>query len=357
MNELSRLSDADLIQALKRWVADEKRSQARVIEHLAEFDSRELHAPGGYHSLFAYCTGELGYAEAAAYKRIQSARAARKFPDIIELLSAGRVSISAVAVLSPHLTSDNYKRLLAEAEGKSMRCLEQLVAALAPRPDKRDRVMRLLERGNPTSSAATLESSPLQAPSPPSAPDFALGAGPSPGPSIGPSQKIEALSPERVHFGFTGSSELRRKLDRAKELLWHKAPAGHLEDVIGAVLDFYLAHRDPDLRLAKQDAKPVPPSAPPAAAAGRRIPQAVKDAVWRRDGGRCAYVSPGGRRCDARAGLEYDHILPWAFGGESDSVKNIRLLCRTHNQRAARELGLFRPQSPQSEPAHRRPSA
>ncbi len=404
MNDISRLTDAELTQALKRWVGDEKRSQAKVVAHLAEFDKRDLWVEAGFHSLFAYATRELGYAEGAAYKRIRAARAARKYPIVVDLLSSGRVSLSAVAVLSPYLTPGNHARLFTEAQGKTTRELEEFVASFAPRPDRRDFVMRLPDRTSappgdvpapPPGSGLALPGSKLPLPesalvfpgaaTPPSGtalpppgaalplppPDFALGACPPPGPANGHSQKIEALSPERVHFGFTGSQELRRKLDRAKGLLWHKAPAGHLEDIIGAVLDFYLERRDPALRLAKQDAAaarlngaggapaPALPPIPAAPASGgaRRIPQTVKDAVWRRDGGRCAYVSPGGRRCDCRSGLEYDHILPWAFGGRSNTAENVRLLCATHNRRAARELGLLRPPGPRPEPPGRGASA
>jgi 5-methylcytosine-specific restriction endonuclease McrA len=57
----------------------------------------------------------------------------------------------------------------------------------------------------------------------------------------------------------------------------------------------------------------------------------VKRAVWQRDVGRCAYVSTDGRRCSARARLEFDHAVPIARGGTA-RPENMRLLCRAHNQ-------------------------
>jgi len=62
----------------------------------------------------------------------------------------------------------------------------------------------------------------------------------------------------------------------------------------------------------------------------RYIPRSVRDKVWARDGGRCAFVSPGGRRCGSRWDLEIDHIVPLARGGGS-SPSNLRLLCSRHN--------------------------
>jgi len=57
----------------------------------------------------------------------------------------------------------------------------------------------------------------------------------------------------------------------------------------------------------------------------------VKRAVRERDQGKCTFVSETGQRCCSRRGLEYDHVIPVARGGEA-TIENIRLLCRAHNQ-------------------------
>src|SRR5439155_3269574 len=59
----------------------------------------------------------------------------------------------------------------------------------------------------------------------------------------------------------------------------------------------------------------------------RHIPAEVKRKVWIRDGGRCAFVSAGGRRCGERGFLEFHHVEPYAVGGEA-TVENISLRCR-----------------------------
>ena len=64
---------------------------------------------------------------------------------------------------------------------------------------------------------------------------------------------------------------------------------------------------------------------------GRLVPAAVRRDVWKRDGHQCAFIGGNGRRCEARRGLECDHIVPVARGGEA-TVSNVRLLCRAHNQ-------------------------
>jgi hypothetical protein len=71
----------------------------------------------------------------------------------------------------------------------------------------------------------------------------------------------------------------------------------------------------------------------------RHIPQTVRDEVFVRDGGRCTYVGPDGRRCGETWNLEIDHIIPYAKGG-SNAPENLRLLCPAHNRLAAeREFG------------------
>jgi hypothetical protein len=60
------------------------------------------------------------------------------------------------------------------------------------------------------------------------------------------------------------------------------------------------------------------------------IPTEVRNAVWRRDEGRCV-------RCGSRERLEFDHIIPVADGGSS-TERNIELLCETCNRSKGRAL-------------------
>jgi len=62
----------------------------------------------------------------------------------------------------------------------------------------------------------------------------------------------------------------------------------------------------------------------------RYIPLEVKTAVWERDQGHCAFVSRNGRHCSERRWIEFHHVVPFAWGGQS-TVDNIELRCRTHN--------------------------
>ena len=48
-------------------------------------------------------------------------------------------------------------------------------------------------------------------------------------------------------------------------------------------------------------------------------------------------MAPDGTRCCETRNLEFDHIKPFALGGES-TVENLRLVCRGHNRMYAENV-------------------
>jgi 5-methylcytosine-specific restriction endonuclease McrA len=67
----------------------------------------------------------------------------------------------------------------------------------------------------------------------------------------------------------------------------------------------------------------------------RHIPKAIKQKVWKRDRGRCAFVGSNGKRCNSDYLVQFDHYpIPFARGGPS-TVNNLRLLCAKHNRHTA----------------------
>jgi hypothetical protein len=137
---------------------------------------------------------------------------------------------------------------------------------------------------------------------------------------------VEALAPERYRLQLTIGRATRDKLDRAKALMRHAVPSGDLSAILDRALDLLLA----DLERAKFANVARPHSSSHPAKRTRHVPAAVRRAVWRRDGGQCAFVGPRGR-CDKTAFLEFHHVRPFDAGGES-TAQNIELRCRAHNQ-------------------------
>ena len=72
---------------------------------------------------------------AGLQERIAAARASRRHPALLTMLDDGRLHLSGIAVLAPHLTDTNCGELLARATHKTKRELLVLVAEIAPKPD------------------------------------------------------------------------------------------------------------------------------------------------------------------------------------------------------------------------------
>jgi hypothetical protein len=92
----------------------------------------------GCSSLFTYCTQVLHLSEHAAYNRIETARAARRFPMILELVESAAVTLTTVRLLAPNLTEANHRDVLERARHKTKRDVELIVATLNPQPDEAD---------------------------------------------------------------------------------------------------------------------------------------------------------------------------------------------------------------------------
>lgn len=332
------LTDDEVIASLRSLVGDERRTVASVLRHLNEFDRRKLSAGKGFPSLFEYCVKELKYAQSEAGRRIQAARAAVKYPVLFKAIERGLLSLTVVSILAPHLKWDNYRKLIRAAKGLTTREVEALVSSMNPIPSAPAEKIRILTvavppppvQDNELFAPRAVEAEPLSSAeaevSPPSEPQVPEGT-----PTVSTVEPVKAV--QRVHFSFTGDEALLRDYERAKELSRHKWPAGKMEDVFAGAMRALLDRIDPDKRSRRKER--VRRLA--AGARSRHIARAVKDEVWARDGGRCVYPGEGGRLCGARAGLQFDHVKPWALGG-SGEAGNIRLLCRTHNDLEARRV-------------------
>jgi hypothetical protein len=149
---------------------------------------------------------------------------------------------------------------------------------------------------------------------------------------------IQATSPERYRVQFTIGKESHDKLRRLQALLRREIPDGDPGTIIDRALSLLLAKVEKTKlgRAAgprrRQLIRPgTDTDVREAGLRSRHMPQAIKDAVSRRDADQCAFVSAAGERCTERTFLEFHHIQPYAKGGPA-TVENISLRCRRHNQ-------------------------
>jgi hypothetical protein len=305
----------------------------------------------------------LGLCESTAGRHIAAARVCRNHPEVFAMVASGALHASALSLLRKHLTTENAAELFELCKQRSARKVEELLATRFPRPDVRDLVRRL-----PTPPGLTLdvgcasEKVPAEISPPEPAVELtktkatesrpreplAAPAPPKPG-------RLEPLSADRFGVHFTADGEFLELLERVRGLAGHRLPSGDLMTLLKLGLEAY------ERELSKQrfalgrkqrgsrGVAPAPSTPEPAKLAPdpesnasstlkrrRRYPADVARAVFLRDGKQCSYVSPDGRRCNARRCLELDHIDPYAVGGQC-TIENLRLRCRAHNQRHAQQ--------------------
>jgi len=330
------LSGAALLAATRELVRRSHVLEAELLVHLGEIDERKLYLDSPFPSMFAFCVAEFGFSEAAAYDRIQVARAGRRLPSILDAATAGRVHLTGLRLLAPHLTEENHGRLLAEAAGKSKREIEEIVARLAPRPPVPATVRKVADR-RIVFVSAHMRTPPSAGPgadppaeTPASDQLAAVRAIEQPRPAVAP------LSADLFKIQFTATVEFRDKLREAQDLLRHRVPDGDLASIFGKALDVLIEKVKKERFAVGRKARRTAMKSG-GASSSRHIPDSIKRAVYERDQGRCTFIDQRGRRCGARDALEFEHVEGFART-HSHTVEGIELRCRAHNQHAADQM-------------------
>ena len=315
------LSDEELLRAADDWAESDRRRTLDILGILIALDDRDLPTRKGHPGLFKFCTERLRFSEAMAFWRIRTARAAKQYPKVAELLESGEMNITTVTILSHYLSPENSDDLLSQAAGKTRKEVESLIASLQPSAPRRDVVVKcgpaVIAKAEWPEPAATA----------PAADGGAAGGGAAEQRAL---DVVEAIDAERRRLHFDVGPDTAQLLERAREILRHKFPFASLEDIVREALNVLLTEKDFDRDEGSAEGTPGEGKD-----GSRNIPMWVRRAVWRRDGGRCVFVGEEGRTCGERSWLEFDHVVPFGQGGRSDDPANVRLLCRAHNRAAA----------------------
>ena len=328
---LSHVSDAVLVRDLSAIVSRERVTIAEVLAHIGEIDARKLYASAGYSSMFVYCVEKLHFSEDETGKRIHAARAARQYPILFTALAGGRLHLTAVCLLAPHLSPETVAELAETASHRSKSEIEDILAAryrLPPPPPRTPTAQCVLAPEHAPEHVGALQSQSEHVP------EHVAGA-------LSPSTQV----PEHVVvFGsatqhvpgpeptpaplcqLTVRQSTRDKLRYAQAMLSHAIPSGDPSDVLDRALDLLIARTQ-----TRRFGAPRKDESRRARATGRYIPAEVRRAVWERDQGQCTFVGTEGHRCRTKAYLQFDHITPFAKRRDT-SADGLRLRCRTHNQ-------------------------
>jgi 5-methylcytosine-specific restriction endonuclease McrA len=322
----------------------------------------------------------------------------RRFPALLDTISAGELHLTGLLMLGPHLTDENLVEVLARAKHRTKKEIASLVRQLDPLPDVPPRIeplgpapARLIPEA-PTWSEFVASMCPVRELPPGERPrdwaesraesenvnDVAGREGSSEDASpVEPELscvELQALSepaparltPQRYKVQFTASEEYVKLVEEAQALLSRSAGRATLDElqlrgmralVTELKRQKYAVTARPRKRSDVALSPPAP--APEAEQAdrngsthrpepvhetehqlprqrGRYVPAAVRRDVFERDAGRCSYSDASGQRCRETHGLELHHVTAFARGGEH-TLSNLTLRCRAHNALAAEQ--------------------
>ena len=366
---IRHLNSDVLMSKLQELVADDSAIEAELLATIGEVDRRGLYRERAHPNMFRFCVDELHLSESVAGVRITVARAARRFPQLLEKIRCAELHLSGARMLLPFLNEENVEALLAAATHKSRTEIERLLAVRFPKPDVPACVRKLPTKQ--TTASETIASSPSRRTinAPANTQTTPAVNSPNDAPRVSdPHAALAPLSAERYKIQFTADAKLHAKLVEAQELLGPSVRKGDLATLFSKSLDLLVADlkkRKHGVRTSEATGKTVSKVAtsadgqhapieeaashetptehrqeehvsPPSKKRSRYIPRAVRRAVFERDGGQCAYVDARGRRCCERGGLQYHHRIPFGRGGDSTAA-NLELRCSGHNILAAEQ--------------------
>ena len=267
---------------MESFARKERELLTAVLWHLKEIDARRLFCDLGFSSLFAYCTKKLGYSDDQAFRRINAARLLKDLPEMAEKLSSGDLTLTNASLAQSlfrqeKMPAEKKRDVLAQLENKTTKEAEAIIVGMNPKAKARD--------------------------------------------------KIKATAKDQVTITFTAPKQLQEKLDKLKALLAHSHPNISLAELVEILANHTLEKLDPIKKPKRPAQTPKSPGATKATEPARYVSASLQRAVWQRDQSKCS-------NCKTEYALEIDHIIPISCGGKS-TLDNLRLLCRSCNQRAA----------------------
>ena len=237
---VSALSDDRLLSRTKELSRIEHHLEVVVIDHLREIQKRRLYLRRGFSSLFDYAVRELGYSDAAAWRRIKAMRLCADVEGARERLQNGTMTLNAAAQLQHAFDRQERKKerpARSAPGGTGCGAAAQSQEGSAPaRPAERKPVpvldsearRELVEQASGKSSREVMQ---LLAEVDPE-----LAA---------PADRVRPLGGGRWELKAVIDDECRRGLERLKGLLSHVDPHLTLGQLMGRLVREGLDRHDP----------------------------------------------------------------------------------------------------------------
>ena len=281
--DYSKLSDKELLTSIDNFVAKEKGLTIEILKHLLIIQERRLFCELGFSSLFEYGVEHLGYSKSECYNRISAMNLLRQTRNAENKIERGTISLTNAKELMEKIRKEE------ERTGKAMSFLrkEELVEKIDGLSTRKAEQVLNLE-------FAEVEKAPV----------------------------LKKLVLELDEETFKKFYKIKHLLGISKEV-----------ELVKTLLN----EKEKNLEKKEKEKEEVKeiPKAKKVESKSRYIPAQVKRELLKSADFRCEFTSPvTGFRCEQRVLLQYEHCLPYSWGGKNE-ISNLKIFCRSHNQRSS----------------------
>lgn len=375
-------SNKELHEKLKYLVRTERNLLTTILDHLAEVRRRRIYTELGYSSLFNYCTKELNYSESAAVRRIQALKLTEELPEIKDKLNSGALNLSTISLAQTFFQKE---KILCNKSNPNLPLLDSLSLGIPEKNNinldkqehaegdlnhktntienndslwtskqilheskipskfttKFEKLEFLKSLENKTTKEAQKEMAKIapeatltfetQKPLTENLTELKIIVNEN---QLNKLNQLKALRPD-----FKSTAELLEWLcdQSLKKFDSKNSDTNNIKNVDVMKKDLNQTHANSVIRrsLLKNHK-----NAQNYTTDKKAIKLSLKKHVYRKSNNQCSFVAQNGHKCLETHGLEVDHIFPKAKGG-NNSIPNLRLLCKAHNQlEAIKHFGL-----------------
>lgn len=297
---LKHLSDDQLISKTKLLAKQERELLTEVLHHLSEVGRRRLFSVLKYKSLFDYAVKELGYSDDQAYRRVKAAELLQQVPEIEQKIESGTLTLANLSVVASAIRMSSEKR----NDSKVVKCSAsevRKIVGLVEGKSKREAESILVKE-------QILEAQDLKP------------------------EKVRQIG-DSAEIRMTLNKEMLDTIQQLKSMMAHSDPnittAELFKKLCDEKLNSLVAKRR-GVKIAKNFKKQCRQSTKVDVELDKKVSKQERlRFVWSKANQKC-------ENCESQFALEVDHIFPKAKGGGND-LENLRILCRSCNQRSAIE--------------------
>lgn len=313
MNMIDRKACDSACEKLRTLVKEERKLEQEILGLMRVIFEKQWYKAKAYSSMHDFLVEDSGMDRATAYRRVQVLGLIEKAPVVARLIETGKMSVSNAVEIHKSIQME---AKLEKEEGKNSSVVQK---------EMKERISTLITETLGMSFRECQRTLAVHLPL--QAEQRAQKALETPLPD-GRTQLVMSITPE-----------LQKKLDEIKSLLSHVDPHPTPEKLLELMADRVIQTLRKN-KPAQVDQREITCSTLNKNS-DLNVASSSRRTIWGKAGSSCEFRDElTGKRCGSTFQLEIEHIHPRALGGTHE-LKNLMLLCRSHNRYAAWRAGLL----------------